>query len=58
MSREKKGYREQKGFITDYWILDQTCSYHMTPNKDQLDTYKLVNSSFVLMNNNDPCKVF
>ena len=46
------------GHLTDYWILDSTCSYHMKPNKDQLDTHKLINSSFVLMSNNDPRKVF
>ena len=39
------------------WILDLTCSYHLTPNKDWLDNYKLVNFGFILMGNNDQCKV-
>ena len=32
---------------TDSWIMDWTCSYHMTPDKDWVDTYRLVNSDFV-----------
>ncbi|KAG6764915.1 hypothetical protein POTOM_032404 [Populus tomentosa] len=42
---------------TDSWILDSTCSYHMTPNKDLLHNYKLVDYGFVRMGNDDPCKV-
>lgn len=41
----------------DSWILDSTCSYHMTPNKDLLHNYKLVDYGFVMVGNNDPCKV-
>jgi hypothetical protein len=29
------------------WILYSVCSYHMTPNKDWLDNYKLVNSDSI-----------
>ena len=43
--------------LTDSWIMDSTCSYHMTPNKDWFDTYRLVNSSSVLMGNDVSCKV-
>jgi len=39
------------------WILDSTCSYHMTPNKDWLHNYKLVDYGSVMMGNDDPCKV-
>ena len=35
--------------LMDSWILDSTCSFHVTPNKDWFDTYRLVNSGSVLM---------
>ena len=35
--------------LTDSWIMDSACSYHMTPNKDWFDTYTLVNSGSVMM---------
>jgi hypothetical protein len=28
----------------DFWILDSTCSFHVTPNRDWFDTYRSVNS--------------
>lgn len=28
-----------------------------TPNKDWLDTYRIVNYGYVMMGNDDPCKV-
>ena len=37
--------------LTDSWIMDSTCSYDMMPNKDWFNTYRLVNSSYVLMGN-------
>ena len=43
--------------LTDSWILDSTCSYHMTPNKDWFNTYMLVNSGSILMGNDASCKV-
>ena len=43
--------------FTNSWILDSACSYHMTPNKDWFNTYKLVNSGSVLMGNDASCKV-
>ena len=43
--------------LTDSWIMDSTCSYHMKPNKDWFDTYRLVNSSYVLMGNDVSCRV-
>lgn len=45
------------GHLTDSWLLNSACSYHMTPNKDWLDTYKLVNSCSILIGNDNPCKV-
>ena len=38
--------------------MDSACSYHMTPNKDWFDTYRLVNFGFVLMGNDASCSVF
>ena len=43
--------------LTNSWILDSTCSYHMTPNKDWFNTYRSVNSSSILMGNDVSCKV-
>ena len=43
--------------LTDSWILDSSCSYHMTPNKDWFNTYRSVNSGSVLMGNDASCKV-
>ena len=43
--------------LTNSWILDSTCSYHMTPNKDWFNTYRSVNSGSILMGNNVSCKV-
>ena len=37
--------------LSSSWIMDSTCSYHMTPNKDWFDTYRLVNSSSVMKGN-------
>ena len=44
--------------LTDSWIMDSPCSYHMTPNKDCFDTYRLVNSGYVLMGNDASYRVF
>jgi hypothetical protein len=41
----------------DSWILDSACSFHLTPNKDWFDTYKLFNSSIVTMGNGAYCKI-
>ena len=37
--------------FADSLIMDLACSYHVTPNKDWFDTYRLENSSYVLMGN-------
>ena len=41
--------------LIDSWIIDSTCSYHITPNKHWFDTYKLVNSGSILMGNDASC---
>ena len=43
--------------LADSWIMDSTCSYRMTPNKDWFDTYRLVNSGSILKGNDASCKV-
>ena len=43
--------------LTDSWILDSTISFHVTPNKDCFDTYRLVNFSSILIGNDASCKV-
>ena len=43
--------------LTDSWILDSACSYHMKPNKDWFNTCRSVNSCSVLMGNDTSCKV-
>ncbi|KAL6314158.1 hypothetical protein AAG906_011900 [Vitis piasezkii] len=43
--------------LIDYWIMDSTCSYHMTPNKDWFNTYRSANSGSILMGNDASCEV-
>ena len=43
--------------LTNSWIMDSTCSNHMTPKKDWFDTYRLVNSGSVLMGNDASYRV-
>ena len=43
--------------LMDFWIMDSACYYHMTPNKYWFDTYRLVNSSSVLMGNDASSRV-
>ena len=39
------------------WILDTTCTFHMSPNRDWFSTYKTLNSCDVLMGNNSFCNI-
>jgi hypothetical protein len=41
----------------DSWILDSTCLFHVTPNRDWFDTYRSVNSGIVTMDNGAHCKI-
>ena len=43
--------------LIDSWVLDSTCSFHVTPHRDWFDTYKSINCGFVLMSNDATCKV-
>ena len=37
--------------------MDSECSYHMTPNKDWFDTYRLANFCSVMIGNDASCRV-
>jgi hypothetical protein len=39
------------------WVLDTTCTFHMSPKKDWFTTYDAVNGGLVLMGNNVACKI-
>ena len=41
--------------LLEFWVLDSTCSYHMTPKKDWFDMYKPCNSCMVQMSNDATC---
>jgi hypothetical protein len=41
----------------DAWVLDSTCSYHMTPRRDWFTTYRPINGGLVYMGNNTTYKV-
>ena len=44
--------------LTYSWIMDSICSCHMMPNKDWFDSYRLVNYGYILMSNDDSCRIF
>ena len=44
-------------WLIDSWVLDSACSFHVTPQRDWLNTYRLVNCGSVLMEHNLVCKV-
>ena len=39
------------------WILDFSCTFHMTPNPNWFSTYEPVHKGAILMGNNAFCKV-
>ncbi|KAE8683204.1 hypothetical protein F3Y22_tig00111213pilonHSYRG00462 [Hibiscus syriacus] len=43
--------------LTDAWILDSGCSYHITPNREWFSTYRLVNSGFVYLGDDRCCNI-
>ena len=43
--------------LTDSLIMDSACSYHLMPNKDWFDTYRLVDYGYLLMGNDASCRV-
>ncbi|KAG8474857.1 hypothetical protein CXB51_031589 [Gossypium anomalum] len=43
--------------VSEEWILDSGCIFHMSPNRDWFTTYETVSESVVLMGNNASCKI-
>ncbi|KAG8480910.1 hypothetical protein CXB51_025469 [Gossypium anomalum] len=43
--------------VSEEWILDLGCTFHMSPNRDWFTTYKIVSECVVLMGNNASCKI-
>ncbi|KAL8151855.1 LOW QUALITY PROTEIN: hypothetical protein V2J09_021663, partial [Rumex salicifolius] len=42
---------------TDSWILDSSCSFHMTPHKKWFETYKAGNLGFVRLGDDKTCGI-
>ncbi|KAG8493126.1 hypothetical protein CXB51_010660 [Gossypium anomalum] len=43
--------------VSEEWILDSGCTFHMSPNQDWFTTYEIVSEGVVLMGNNASCKI-
>ncbi|KAE8691550.1 ABC transporter B family member 18 [Hibiscus syriacus] len=43
--------------LTDVWILDFGCSYHIMPNREWFSTYMSVNSGFVYLGDDRCCNI-
>ncbi|KAG8499930.1 hypothetical protein CXB51_006489 [Gossypium anomalum] len=43
--------------VSEEWIRDSGCTFHMSPNQDWFTTYKTVSECVVLMGNNASCKI-
>ncbi|KAG8492966.1 hypothetical protein CXB51_010297 [Gossypium anomalum] len=43
--------------VSEEWILDSGCTFHMSPNRDWFTTYEIVSECVVLMGNNASCKI-
>ncbi|KAG8478019.1 hypothetical protein CXB51_027833 [Gossypium anomalum] len=43
--------------VSEEWILDSGCTFHMSPNQDWFITYETVSEDVVLMRNNASCKI-
>ncbi|KAG8496765.1 hypothetical protein CXB51_007998 [Gossypium anomalum] len=43
--------------VSDEWILDSGCTFHMSPNRDWFTTYETMSERVVLMENNVSCKI-
>ena len=41
----------------DAWILDSTCSYHKTPNKEWFTLYRIGSFGCVYLGNDKPCAI-
>lgn len=45
------------GGSLEEWVIDLGRTFHMTPNQDWLLSYKQINRGWVLMGDDNPCKV-
>ncbi|KAG8490593.1 hypothetical protein CXB51_013752 [Gossypium anomalum] len=43
--------------VSEEWIIDSGCTFHMSFNRDWFTTYEIVYECVVLMENNVPCKI-
>ncbi|KAG8489688.1 hypothetical protein CXB51_017740 [Gossypium anomalum] len=43
--------------VSDEWIIDSDCSFHMSSNRDRFTTYETVFEGVVFMGNNASCKI-
>ncbi|KAG8474474.1 hypothetical protein CXB51_031434 [Gossypium anomalum] len=43
--------------VSEEWILDSGCTFHMSPNRDWFTTYETVSEGVVLIGNNALCKI-
>ncbi|KAG8482633.1 hypothetical protein CXB51_024176 [Gossypium anomalum] len=43
--------------VSEEWILNSGCTFHMSPNRDWFTTYEIVTEGVVLMGNNASCKI-
>ncbi|KAG8498240.1 hypothetical protein CXB51_007432 [Gossypium anomalum] len=43
--------------VSEEWILDSGCTFHISPNQDWFTTYETVSKGVVLMGNNASCKI-
>ncbi|KAG8478742.1 hypothetical protein CXB51_028655 [Gossypium anomalum] len=43
--------------LSEEWILDSGCTFHMSPNWDWFTAYEIVSEGVVLMGNNASCKI-
>ncbi|KAG8501344.1 hypothetical protein CXB51_003537 [Gossypium anomalum] len=43
--------------VSEEWILDSGCTFHMSPNQDWFTNYETVSEGVVLMRNNASCKI-
>ncbi|KAG8496510.1 hypothetical protein CXB51_008987 [Gossypium anomalum] len=43
--------------VREKWILDSSCTFHMSPNRDWFTTYETVSEGVVLIENNASCKI-
>ncbi|KAG8499580.1 hypothetical protein CXB51_006211 [Gossypium anomalum] len=43
--------------VSEEWILNSGCTFHMSPNRDWFTTYETVSEGVILMRNNASCKI-